>query len=116
RFGRLYADAAAHLEHFRASREGAGPVLCWPHHFDIASLVSLGGERTIGAGFVPRDAQFPDPSWYGPPWPRPGTPPALAPLQAGVWNTEGWFGAVLRVGEGDVTAFLDEAYAALRKQ
>src|SRR5258707_3701884 len=59
RFDRLYVDAAAHLEHFRASRPNASPVRCWPHHFDIATLVSFGGQHTIGAGFTPGDAPFP---------------------------------------------------------
>jgi hypothetical protein len=111
RFDRLYADAATHLEAFRAERPGASPVRCWPHHFDIASLVALGGEHTIGAGFVPGDAQFPEPYWYVTPWPYPEDRASFAPLSQGFWNTEGWFGAVLR--EGDVPRFLDEAYARL---
>lgn len=112
-FDRLYADAATHLEAFRAAHLGAGPVRCWPHHFDLATLVTLGGDHTIGAGFVPGDAQFPDPYWYVTPWPLPEGRATFAPLSLGFWNMDGWFGAVLREGEGDVRRFLDEAYARL---
>ena len=111
RFDRLYAEAATILEEFRAARANASPVRCWPHHFDIASLVSFGGERTIGAGFVPGDAQFPEPYWYVTPWPHPENRASLPALTQGFWNSEGWFGAVL--AEGDVRAFLDEAYGRL---
>jgi hypothetical protein len=114
RFDRLYGAASAHLEHFRATRPNASPVRCWPHHFDIATLVSLGVEHTVGAGFTPGDAQFPDPYWYITPWPWPENRASFAPLRAGFWNMEGWFGAVLREGEGDAGAFLDEAYRALQ--
>lgn len=110
RFDRLYADAARHLEAFRAAHPGASPVRCWPHHFDIATLVSRGGDHTIGAGFTPGDAQFPEPYWYVTPWPYPEDRASFPPLSVGFWNMDGWFGAVLREGEGDVARFLEEAY------
>src|ERR1043166_103462 len=61
RFATLYADAAALLEDVRAKHRDAGPVRCWAHHFDIATLIAHGGERTTGIGFVPGDAPFPEP-------------------------------------------------------
>jgi hypothetical protein len=113
RFDRLYDDASAHLEHFRATRPNSSPVRCWPHHFDIATLASLGGDHTIGTGFTPGDAQFPDPYWYVTPWPYPEDRASFAPLTSGFWNMDGWFGAVLREGEGDVSEFLDEVWERL---
>lgn len=107
RLARGYAEASRQLERVRITHAEASPVRCWPHHFDIATLLSLGGERTIGTGWVPGDAQRPEPYWYVTPWPYPD-PTALPPLAAGAWNTEGWVGAVLQ-GEGDAAAFLTEA-------
>ena len=50
-------------------RPGPSPVRCWPHHFDIASLILLdegGGEdaRSIGVGFSPGDETFNEPYYY----------------------------------------------------
>lgn len=45
----LFDGAAEVLERFRASRAEAGPVLLWPHHFDIATLLDLGNGRFVGA-------------------------------------------------------------------
>lgn len=93
----------------------AGAVRCWPHHFDIALLIPLGGERTIGAGMSPGDAAHPEPYYYVTPWPYP-SPDALPPLSAGRWNTRHWTGALLPAAEQrDVIArFLREAIAILR--
>lgn len=105
----LYAKADLELQRINT------PVRCWPHHFDIATLISLGGGRTIGAGFVPGDAQFPEPYWYVTPWPYPADRTNTKPLPSGFWNTEPWFGAVLLVSEGaDVREFLEAAVSALR--
>jgi hypothetical protein len=55
---------------------GPGAVRCWPHHFDIATLLSLGRgdpERAaaIGIGMSPGDAYYPQPHFYISPWPAP---------------------------------------------
>ena len=31
----------------------APEVRCWPHHFDMDSLIQLGGDRAVGSGFCP---------------------------------------------------------------
>ena len=99
---RYFAGANAILGTIAAREKGAGPVRCWPHHFDIASLIALGGSggdaRTIGFGMTPGDESYPEPYYYVTPWPY---PPAgsLPPLAAGMWNTEGWTGAVLRASD-----------------
>jgi hypothetical protein len=105
---------------------GASPVRCWPHHFDIGTLIALDAEatpaaRSIGVGLSPGDASYDEPYWYVTPFPH---PPAdrLSPLPAGHWHTQGWVGAVLPASAltGDkpgeqVVAFVAAAIAAGRR-
>jgi hypothetical protein len=84
-----------------ADEAGASAVRCWPHHFDVASLVRLdtGGSaneaRSIRVGFSPGDSSYDQPYFYVTPWPYPDSV-ALPPLPSGAsWHTEGWTGAVL---------------------
>jgi hypothetical protein len=104
---RWYANADLELGAFARRTLGAGPVLCWPHHFDIASLVSLTPPRTVGVGLSPGDAEIPEPYLYVTHYP-PSTGAALPPLDAGGWHTKAWLGAVLRgselVAAGDARA------------
>src|SRR5205823_3885540 len=44
---RWYAGANEVLEEVRSAHAGA-EVRCWPHHFDIATLLDMGGGTTIG--------------------------------------------------------------------
>jgi len=81
----------------------AAPVRCWPHHFDIATLLELspgasGETRTIGVGLSPGDASYAEPYFYVTPWPYPQRRDGsdLPRLPAGaLWHQTGWFGAVL---------------------
>jgi len=122
---RWYADADLALGELARADRGASPVRCWPHHFDIATLVALGGERTIGIGLAPADDSLDEPYFYANPWPAPDDPSPPALDAGGEWHREGWFGAVLRatrlVGE-DAAAqrprletFLRSAVAADRE-
>jgi len=78
---------------------GASPVRCWPHHFDIATYVSLeaGDAETakgIGVGMSPGDESYRQPYFYVNPWPHldPATlPDAPTP---GHWHTQGFVGAI----------------------
>jgi hypothetical protein len=100
---RWFGGSAEALDAFRAGlrgvRPGAGPVLCWPHHFDIATLVALedahtANARSIGVGVSPGDGYYAQPYAYVSPWPRfdaAGLPEAPHP---GRWQTEGFFAAV----------------------
>ena len=111
---RWFADAHLLLEAVRAVEPAASPVRCWPHHFDLAVLLTLDPDaapekaRSIGVGMEPGDGSYAEPYWYVTPWPYPEHP-TLPPLDGGGhWHTEGWTGAVLTaralVGEGRAAA------------
>jgi hypothetical protein len=122
---RWYGHASAVLEERRRSTVGAGPVRCWPHHFDIATLVDLPAGatlQTIGIGLSPGDENCPEPYYYVSPYPAPGTLPR--PLSIGSWHTTGWWGAALVGSEvvkqptaaeqtALVAKFIDESVARL---
>ncbi len=99
-FEAWFENAAGVLDGVAARDASATSVRCWPHHFDIATLLVLDPEigpaegRSVGVGFSPGDETTPQPYWYVTPYPDPGTYD-LPDLPGGYWNTEGWFGAVL---------------------
>lgn len=95
RLDRLYDDADFVLNAYRAKHSNASEIRCWPHHFDIATLLTLDGGGTVGAGFLGGDGQYRQPYWYVTPYPYPNDRSSYPPLPLGFWNTEGWFGAVL---------------------
>ncbi|MCU1350669.1 MAG: hypothetical protein JWO56_3699 [Acidobacteria bacterium] len=108
-FDALYAEADSLLRPL-----GGSPVLCWPHHFDIATLLTVGEGTTIGVGLSPGDHSYPEPYWYVTPYPYPATT-ALPSLTRGRWHTAGWVGAVLAAEpRADAGAFLAEAIAHSR--
>lgn len=133
---RWYGNADRALQELARRTAGAGEVLAWPHHFDIATLAVLATDaagdaaQTLGAGLSPGDESIAVPYWYVNHWPtredvRPEAPGALGELAAGHWHTEDWLGAVLRAEElvaaGDAAAqaarldaFLTSAVAANR--
>jgi hypothetical protein len=104
------------------------PVRCWPHHFDIATLITLDqigqeGARTVGVGLSPGDDSYAEPYYYVTPYPYPQA--SLPTLARGRWHTMGWTGAVLRgsdliaidSGNGQragVEEFLDDAVSGCR--
>ncbi|MFT5992148.1 MAG: hypothetical protein ACI82G_001143 [Bradymonadia bacterium] len=87
-----------------------GPVICWPHHFDIAVFHDLGDGKSIGTGMSPGDGSYPDPYWYATPWPYPTDTSALPALTDGRWHTDGWVGAVLP-GDEEPARFFPNALA-----
>jgi hypothetical protein len=132
--GRWFGNAHAVLTgaaQRHANGVTASAVRCWPHHFDIATLISLdpglSGEeaRSIGAGLSSGDSDRAHPYFYVTPWPYPKGQ-ELPPLAGGgIWNTEGWTGAVLetpallRAGSGEAQAeaaesFVESAIVACR--
>ncbi len=127
---RWFANANIVLERV-AQGEEATPILCWPHHFDVARLLvverSDAGEmtKTIGVGLSPGDDAIAEPYLYVNHWAaQPGDAPVLPELPLGSWQTEGFVGAVLvgselvsRAGDQEDAAdrFLGAAIAASRE-
>ena len=78
----------------------ASPIRCWPHHFDLATLITLDSEkgsedaRSVGCGMSPGDGTYNEPYFYVTPWPYPPKD-TLTELSNGFWHTEGWIGAIL---------------------
>lgn len=101
--GTYYSNASHLFEYVRASQQGASPVRCWPHHFDIATLIALdqsGGEeaRSIGVGFSPGDDTFPEPYFYLSPWPYPPQALTLPPvIPPAFWHREGYTAIILKI-------------------
>jgi len=116
--GEWFATAHAQVTRVADGRE----VRCWPHHFDLATRITLDPEmdaedaRSIGVGMTPGDDSYARPYWYVTPWPYPDAD-ALPDLpDEAAWHTEGWTGAVL-VDEREaaaIGAFLPAAIDACR--
>ena len=122
---KYWSNAGMVLDDLVRATEGASPVRTWPHHFDMASLITLPGagpRRTIGVGQSPGDDSYPEPYWYVGPNPYPPVTALPAIAGSGHWHVERWVGAVLvasdYVGAPDqpsqVAAFLASAVAACR--
>ena len=103
----------------------ASDVRLWPHHFDIATLISLSGGNSIGVGLELGDDYYAEPYFYVNVHPSP-TAAEAAGLQLvgnGHWHTDGWIGAVLPASRlsaaaadqpSQVSAFVESALAAAR--
>jgi len=98
-----FSLAARSLEDFAAAiaaiEPGPSPVRTWPHHFDIATYVSLepGDPETargVGVGFSPGDERYDRPYFYVNPWPQLVAGSVPAPVSPGHWHTEGFVGSV----------------------
>lgn len=114
---RWYENASSLLAPIVERRREAGPIRVWPHHFDIATLLDVGGGRTLGVGLSPGDASYAEPYFYVTPSPPPADAP---PLAVGHWHDQGWFGAVLTGSEttgAEVAAtFVSAAMAACEER
>lgn len=96
---RYYSNAASLITKVANAQPGSSDVRCWPHHFDIATLITLRGAgedaTTIGFGLSPGDGSYGQPYFYINPWPAPDSS-KLPALDAGVhWHTEGFTGAIV---------------------
>ena len=98
-----FSLANAKLTEFAASQvdlsPGPSPVRCWPHHFDIATYVSLEtGDfetaRGIGVGMSPGDKSYDQPYFYINPWPHIKTDDLPELPAPGHWHTKGFVGAI----------------------
>jgi hypothetical protein len=87
----------------RARSLDVSPVRCWPHHFDMATLISLDGVkgeegRSINAGLSPGDGHYDEPYYYVSPYPYPD-PAKLRRLPFGHWHTGDFIAAIAMVSE-----------------
>jgi hypothetical protein len=101
-------------ERLRARQIDAPPVRCWPHHFDLDSLVSLGAgaaAHTVGLGFAPGDDYYDQPYFYISRYPPPDVAalPALPPI--GHWHSHHFTAAV---ATADHILAADDPQAALQ--
>ena len=127
----LYASAAATLVRLYGDLDEASEVRCWPHHFDIATLLTLEApgdaeeSRTLGVGLAPMGGGYETWYLYVTPRPYPGADDLPALRRDGRWHTDEWTGAVLPGAEvmgfdpgersAPIEAFLTEATEAARK-
>jgi len=128
---RWFANGSSALQGLTSRDEGWAEVRCWPHHFDLGTLISLESSgdassgRSIGAGLSPGDHSYPEPYFYVNPYGLGQSPAELPPLASGGrWHTENWFGAVLTAKsilaipedsrESAVSSFLHGAVDAAR--
>ena len=100
-----FSNAAFVLENLMTKQKGASKVLCWPHHFDIATLITIEKNpdpektKTIGVGLSPGDESYNEPYFYVSPWPYPENKNDVLKLDHGHWHDKGWFGGVLTATE-----------------
>lgn len=122
-----FANTNLLLQEVVTNTEGASPVRIWPHHFDIATLISLpntqkGEDVSIGVGMSPGDSSYDEPYWYVTPWPYPNTNNLTELAGGGTWHITGWVGAILTASQlsqddkqqEQLRAFLDSAISASR--
>jgi len=119
-----FANAAVLLGSIVRKTRGANELRCWPHYFDLATLIKVPPDRTIGIGMEPGDDYYDEPYFYLNMNPQPAASRVLSrPLWGdGSWHTNEWVGAVLpgsRFGaasaqERQAREFLDSAVAACR--
>lgn len=121
---RWYGNAAHVLGGIADAFDGSSPVRCWPHHFDIATLLPGGAPgRTIGVGLSPGDVAYREPYWYVSPYPYPKDPDVPMLPEGGRWHHRDFFAAVLtasallgggpeRLQEARSRSFLEAAVSA----
>ena len=113
-----FANSTRVLQAVQLAHDG-GEVRVWPHHFDVATLISLGDGKSIGVGMSPGSPGIDEPYLYVSPWPYPkGDFPELT---HGRWHTDGFTAALLSgddlPDEGQdavVATFLQQAIAGCR--
>jgi hypothetical protein len=99
-----YSTAHRLLQTIVTTNENASAIYIWPHHFDIATLITLVGTKngnplTVGVGLSPGDTSYQEPYWYVSPYPYPDI--ANLPTLDGqaFWHTQHWVGAVLQASQ-----------------
>lgn len=119
---RAFDAADSVLNAFVETEDGASPVRLWPHHFDIATLVTLDAERAVGAGLAIPDKLYDELYWYAYPWPRHERKGLPRLKSKGRYQKKGFFGAVLPMSRlvkrkdqaGVLRAFFKESAGVFR--
>ena len=119
-----YTSIATRLESISRENAGAKPVRCWPHHFDIATLILLEPDKdpeeakSINVGMSPGDGSYAMPYWYVVPYPTNDSMSPDALTKPGFWHTDGYLGAILNSEavagnqQAAIDAFIAEAFTA----
>jgi hypothetical protein len=98
-----FADAHSALDGIRKQMTGrsflVSPVRGWPHHFDLATLISLDeamGEhgRSVNVGLSPGDEYYDEPYFYVTPYPHPHPAKLPALPKLGHWHTRDFTAAI----------------------
>ncbi|MEO7086735.1 MAG: hypothetical protein ABI442_15185 [Gemmatimonadaceae bacterium] len=115
---RWFASASEILNGVRESHDGK-TVRCWPHHFDIATVLDVGAGATIGIGMEPGDTYYDEPYYYAIKHPQPASPPGVMLAGKGHWHEHEWIGAVLSGSNvnaadqrGQIQSFINSAIAS----
>lgn len=101
----LYALTSKTLHSVFSNIASASEVRCWPHHYDLATLVTLVEHedpekaKSIGFGFSPGDGGYDEPYFYLTPWPYPAIESLYKLEQPAFWNTDRWTGGVLKASD-----------------
>jgi hypothetical protein len=93
------ADRALGAERTRVVARGiaAPPVRCWPHHFDVDTLLAFGSpkpDRWVGIGFSPGDHHYEEPYFYVSIYPAPDVATLPALPRIGHWHSHEFTAAV----------------------
>lgn len=111
----LYTMTSETLQEVFSSISSASDIRCWPHHYDLATLVTIVEHtdpeeaKSIGFGFSPGDGGYEEPYFYLTPWPYPSKESLYEIEQPAFWNMEGWVGGVLKandLNDGNAKAIL----------
>ena len=95
-----YSNAYPIINKFALEDSRAGNLLTWPHHFDMALLITPDTGKSIGVGMSPGDASYIAPYYYVNVWPYPSNDQIKElTLTFGKWHTQGWTGMVLTLDQ-----------------
>jgi hypothetical protein len=122
---RWFENASIELERLARQTPGASDVRLWPHHFDIATLLTVLPGASSGAGMSAGDHYYDEPYFYVNAYPPPKVDQLTDVIAGnGSWHTHGWIGAVLpgsRIAgdagaqQAQVREYLASAVVACRK-
>ncbi|MGB0909707.1 MAG: hypothetical protein ACPGYT_05045 [Nitrospirales bacterium] len=98
---KYYNNAVPIFEAIRAAYSEASPVRCWPHFFDIATLLTFEQKdspetATIGVGCSPGDSTYPEPYFYVSLWPYPSQERLPSITEPSFWHLVEFTALILR--------------------